>query len=336
MVMKKTVAIVLAVAVFLSFGFLPGGESSAAGLVSAAVPAKYKNSCDVYRCIDISNHQGALSVSQFQQIKALGIPCVILRCGYTRLLTFSMNEDASFRTNINNAYAAGMKIGVYYYSQAKNTDEAKREANYTLRLINPYRGKISMPVAFDYEFGGRLNAMVARKAGRAAMTDNAITYCNTIRAAGYTPMFYGNVTMLNNYMNRDTVHAHYPVWLAHYTKSGKATDYSRDIYMWQYSSSGKLNRASTGKAIVKGRIDMDYVFVKKGTNFLPGSSAATSSAAYKVKMKKTVYKRKGPGKKYKKNGKAKKDRKYTIVETKNGWGKIKNKQWIKLSYTKRI
>lgn len=336
MVMKRTVAIVLAAAMFVSLGFLPGGESSAAGLLSATVPTKYKNSCDVYRCIDISNHQGALSVSQFKQIKALGIPCVILRAGYTRLLTFTLKEDTSFRTNINNAYAAGMKIGIYYYSQAKNVDEAKKEAAYTLKLITPYKSKISMPVAFDYEFGGRLNAAVAKKAGRTAMTNNALAYCNAIRSAGFTPMFYGNVSMLNSYMNRDVIHSHYPVWLAHYTRNGKATDYSKDIYMWQYSSSGRLNNASTGKAIVKGRIDMDYVFVKKGTNFLPGTSAASISGSYKVKMKKTVYKRKGPGKKYKKNGKAKKGKKFTIVETKNGWGKIKKKQWIKLSYTKRI
>lgn len=342
--MKRAAVFLIAAAMFVSLGFVPGGESSASGkLLSAKIPAKYSSGYDIYRAIDISAHQGGLSVNQFRQIKALGITHVIIRSSYTRLAYFGLKPDKCFKTNINNAHAAGLKVGVYHYSQAKTTKEAQKEAAYTLRQIAPYKSKITLPVVFDYEFGVRLNGRYAKKQGRTKMTNIAIAYCEAVRRAGYTPMVYANASMLNSYVNRDTLHAKYPIWLAHYTRKGKATDYSKEIAMWQYSSSGRLTNARTGKAIVKGRIDMDYLFVKKGTrsSWSPKPAKAKAKATapsgkFVVKTKCKLNVRKGPAKTYKKVRTLKKGKKVTIVKTKNGWGKIKNKQWINLEYTNRV
>lgn len=58
--------------------------------------------------------------------------------------------------------------------------------------------------------------------------------------------------------------------------------------------------------------------------------------AYKAKViKKTTY-RKGAGTQYKKKGTYKKGKVVTIKGKKNGWGKMSNGYWIKLSYTKKI
>lgn len=335
---NKVIACIMVLAMFISLGFMPTGEVSAASYLTATVPAKYKTGYNIYSAIDISAHQGGLSESQFRQIRALGITHVIIRCGYTNLALFRMNKDKHFETNITNAYKAGMKIGVYYYSQAKTPTEAKKEADYTVSLIKKHKSKLSLPVVHDYEFGGRLYAGYAKKKGKKYMTDIAVAWCDRIKANGYQPMVYANASMLTSYVNRDTLHARYPIWLAHYTKNGKATNYAKPVAMWQYSSSGRLNNAKTGKAIVSGRIDMDYVFVKKGTNSLwnASSTANLSSSKFKVKLKKAHKVRKGPGKKYKKVGTYKKGKKVTIIATKNGWGKIKKNKWISLKYTKRI
>ena len=333
---NKVIACIMVLAMFISLGFAPTGEASAANYITAKIPSKYKSNYNVYSAIDISAWQGGLSESQFRQIKALGITHVIIRCGYTNLALFRMNKDRHFETNIKNAHKAGMKIGVYYYSQAKTKTEAKKEANYTVSLIKKHKSKLSLPVVHDYEFGGRLYAGYAKKKGKKYMTDVSLTFCDTIKKAGYKPMVYANASMLTSYLNRDTLHAKYPIWLAHYTSGGKATNYAKTVAMWQYSSSGRLKNIKTGKSIVSGRIDMNYVFVKKGTNSPWNVTKTTASKKYKVKVKQALNIRKGPSKKYKKVGTYKKGKKVTIIATKNGWGKIKKNRWISLKYTKRI
>jgi len=337
---NKVIACIMVLAMFASLGFMPGGDVSAADkYLKATVPSKYRTNYNIYSAIDISAWQGGLSESQFRQIRALGITHVIIRCGYTNLARFKMNKDRHFETNITNAYKAGMKIGVYYYSQAKTNTEARKEANYTVSLIKKHKSKISLPVVFDYEFGGRLYAGYAKKKGKKFMTNIAIAYCDKVRSAGFKPMVYANYSMMNTYVNRDTLHARYPIWLAHYTKNCKATSYNKEMAMWQYSSSGRLKNATTGKTIVSGRIDMNYVFVKKGTNNAWNASTgvkSSSSGKYKVKVTKALNVRKGPAKSYKKVGTYKKGKKVTIIATKNGWGKIKKNKWISLKYTKRI
>ena len=338
---KRITACIMVLAMFVSLGFVPGNEASAASLLSAKIPSKYKSGYNVYRAIDISAHQGGLSVSQFKKIRDLGITHVIIRSSYTRWQSkFRIDTDKRFATNIKNAYAAGLKVGVYHYSQAKTVAEAKTEAAYTLRVIKPYRSKISLPVVFDDEFGGRLKSKYARSKGKTYMTNVAIAYCSAVKAAGYTPMIYGSASFFKSYLNRDKLHSMYPIWVAHYTRNGKATDYSKEMAMWQYSSSGRL-KTSGGKSIVSGRVDMNYIFIKKGTHmgWVPKSTSKqkAKSTKYVVKAKVNLNKRSGPSKKYKKVGLLKKGKKATIVQTKSGWGRIKGtKKWISLKYTKRV
>ena len=337
---NKLIAFVMIIAMFVSLGFVPGGEVSAAGLLSANIPVRYQQGYDIYRAIDISAHQGNISVAKFQQIRSLGITHVIIRSSYTRWKTaFRIDTDKYLANNINNAYAAGLKVGIYHYSQAKTVAEARKEAAHTIKVIAPYRSKISLPVVFDYEFGKRLKSSYAKKKGKTAMTNIAIAYCNAIKAAGYTPMVYASASFFNGYVNRNTLHSMYPIWVAHYTRGGKATDYSQEVAMWQYSSSGRLKTVA-GKAIISGRVDMNYIFIRKGTHlgWVPNSTATvtTASKKYKVKLTGSLNVRKGPGKKYKKVSSLKKGKTVTILSTKKGWGKIKKNRWISLKYTKRI
>lgn len=196
------------------------------------------------KCIDISNWQGVVATSTFKAMKK-EIPWVIIRCSYTHQAEFSQDKDKSFDKNISNAYEAGMKIGVYHYSQALNTKEAEAEAAYIIKTIKKHKGKISLPVVFDWEFGKRLNATRAKKIGMTGCFQICRAFCEKIKAAGYEPMVYANLNTLNNYISSELPNK-YKVWVAQYNDT---CDYRRPYYLWQYTSSGRV-------AGVGGKVDL--------------------------------------------------------------------------------
>lgn len=118
------------------------------------------------RGIDISAWQGEIPKKTFMDMKG-EIPFVFLRCSYTETSQFVMHEDKVFAHNIKTAYKAGMKIGVYHYSQATSETEAIKEAKFVLKTIKEHKDKITTRLVIcDWEFGKRLNSSVARKMGK--------------------------------------------------------------------------------------------------------------------------------------------------------------------------
>ncbi len=258
---RRVLPLLIAMVMVLSLGFVPQGQSHGAipTVNSAKLPTKYKTGYTVYKCIDISAWQGVITKSQFKKLKKeKGITHVIVRVGYTKWASFLRFKDKYYKQNIDNAYAAGMKVGAYYYSQAKSVSEAKAEARKTIKLLADYKKKITLPVAFDWEWGGRLNASWAKKNGKAANTKICQAYCDKIKSAGYKPMIYASSSVLVNYLDRDTLHSKYKIWVAAWTY-GKATTYSKPMYMWQFSDSGRFGKALTNT----DRVDVNYLFVKK-------------------------------------------------------------------------
>lgn len=203
--------------------------------------------------IDISNHQGVISGATFNKME---YDKIILRSSYTlQQMAFRMEKDKSFDTNIKNAYAANKKVGIYHYSQARTMAEARKEAEFVLECIKPYKKMINLPVAFDYEFsGGRFNAAYAKSIGKYGLLDIINVFCDTIKAAGYKPMVYANLVTLNNYI-APVLPDLWPVWVAQYNSK---CDYTKPHYMWQYSSSGKV-------AGIPGNVDMDQFYTMPKT-----------------------------------------------------------------------
>lgn len=277
--MRVALPILIAVCMVFSTAFVPGQEASAA-VNSAKLPSAYQSGYTVYKCIDISNWQGVISKKQFKALKKKGITHVIVRVGYTKWASFLRFSDASYKKNITNAHAAGLKVGAYYYSQAKSQKEARKEAEKTIKLLKNYKSKITLPVAFDWEWGGRLNAKWARKNGKAANTKICQAFCDKIKSAGYKPMVYASSSVFINYLNRNTLHSKYKIWMAHYT-GGKATDYAKPMYMWQYSSTATLGKSLTNTKYV----DINYLFVKKN-----GKWVKQSNGKYKYKQDGTYLK----------------------------------------------
>ena len=251
---RKGLPLLLAVCMVLTMGILPTGQVSASGPAykGATKPATYVNGdYKIFNCIDISAWQGKRSVEQFKKMKADGVTHVILRSSYTYMKKnpIAMDPDSVFKNNIVNAHEAGLKIGIYHYSQAKTPAEAKKEADFTLKQINPYKSMITLPVVFDWEFGSRLNSGYARSKGKAYCSSICNKFCNIIQDAGYEPMVYANYYTLTNYLSAD-LYQSWKIWEAQYSKT---CSYTHPMYMWQYSSSGKIDGLS-------GKIDVNYLF----------------------------------------------------------------------------
>lgn len=201
------------------------------------------------RAVDVSAWQGKISYNSWLKVKKAGYDTCILRTSYTSQSSFSLAKDKVFENNIKNAIAAGMKIGVYHYSQAVNVAEAEKEANYTLKIINPYKRYINEPVVFDDEFGERWSASKAKKLGKSGTNKRCKKFCDIVKKAGYEPMVYANRNMFDTYLDAAELKKLYKVWLAQYSTSTSFTD----MYMWQHSSSGKVSGLS-------GNIDVNKIY----------------------------------------------------------------------------
>lgn len=207
------------------------------------------------KAIDISAWQGNISTDNFKKVKSDGYDVVILRASYTGQSSFNMYPDSVFENNIKHAHAAGLKIGVYHYSQAITIAEAQKEAEYILKIIKPYKSYITEQVVFDWEFGGRLNASKAKSNGKAYNTQICQAFCKKVKAAGYEPMVYANLSTLQGYLNDDELKKDYKIWLAQYASS---TSY-KGYYLWQYSSSGRV-------AGLSGNIDVNKYASSSGSS----------------------------------------------------------------------
>ena len=191
--------------------------------------------------IDVSKWNGNID---WNAVKNSGISYVIIRCGYRGSTTGAMIEDPKFKTNIQGALNAGLKVGIYFFSQAVNEVEAVEEASMTIGLIKKY--KISYPVFLDVEpSGGRADGI-----DRNTRTQVIKAYCETIRNSGYTAGVYANKTWLESYMNAGEL-SKYKIWLAQYNT---APTYGGKYDMWQYSSKGSV-------AGISGHTDMNLSYM---------------------------------------------------------------------------
>lgn len=207
-------------------------------------PQPEVDAINLKKVIDISAWQGKVTKSNFQKVKGDGVKAVILRTSYTTQVGFNLYKDKVFEYNYKKAVAAGLPVGVYHYSQARTVDEAKHEARYVLSIIKGL--KITLPIAFDWEFGGRLSPSVAKKNGKAGNKKICDAFCNIIKEAGYDTMVYANLYTFNNYIS-DDIYKKWKIWIAQYSRT---CDYKHKYYLWQYTSSGKV-------AGLSGRIDMN-------------------------------------------------------------------------------
>ena len=213
----------------------------------------------IYNGIDVSTHNGNID---WKSVKASGVDYAIIRLGYTGYSRerFSARYDTAFEANISGARAAGLPVGVYWYSQAVNTSEARQEAQKLLAKLRSY--SIDLPVFYDYEFAGvgdegRLDyAWNSGAVNKAMLTANAEAFCNEIQRAGYDAGIYASKNFLENQIDGASLGRKYNIWLAHYNNS---TPYAGSYYMWQYSSKGRVRGIS-------GNVDCNFAYLPQGAS----------------------------------------------------------------------
>lgn len=195
--------------------------------------------------VDVSKHQGEID---WQKVKADGIDFAILRAAYRGYgESGNLLEDERFEENIQGALAAGLDVGAYVFSQAINEEEAIEEANLVIEQLKGY--SVTYPVIFDMEeiAGGvaRTSELTPEEA-----TDIAIAFCDTIEAAGYRPMIYGNLKWLVDNLEIERL-TQYDKWLAQYYRTPA---FPYEFQMWQYTNNGTVDG-------IDGGVDLNLCFV---------------------------------------------------------------------------
>ncbi len=217
--------------------------------------SKFKNKELVYG-MDVSQHNGKIN---FKKAKRDGIEFVFIRVGYTGYTksSFSLNLDKKYKTYIKDATKAGLKVGVYWYSQSTKVSEAKKEANALLKAIKGY--SITMPVVFDYEFAdtkkGRLDSA---KLSKTNMTANALAFLNTVSNAGYDACIYASENFLGEHLYANQISSNFKVWLANYSSK---TNYKGDYEFWQHTAKGRVSG-------MRGNVDINFWYKGENSTYL--------------------------------------------------------------------
>lgn len=203
------------------------------------------NSVKYYTGIDVSTFQGDID---WDDVSNDGIDFAIIRIGLRGYGSKgSMHEDDTGRKNIEEALDAGLKVGVYFFSQAINTEEAIAEADFVLDIIKDY--DIDYPVVFDWENEPGVG-MRTDNLSDAVLTDCAVAFCERVKAADYTPAVYFNLNF--GYLRYDLSRIKdYVFWYAQH--EGEQPDFYYNYSIWQYSDCGRVDG-------IDGDVDMNISF----------------------------------------------------------------------------
>lgn len=192
--------------------------------------------------IDVSVWNGTID---WTKVAKSGVNYAIIRCGFRGSSEGGLYADNKFAQNISNATKAGIKVGVYFFTQAVTEAEAVEEASMCINLVNGY--SLAYPIFIDVESsGGRADGL--SKDQRTAIIN---AFCKTVANSGYKAGVYANKNWFENKINASSLTG-YTIWLAQY--ASKAT-YSQTRYdMWQYSSKGSISGIS-------GDVDLNLSYV---------------------------------------------------------------------------
>lgn len=196
-----------------------------------------------HKGIDVSKYQGDID---WKAVKADGVEYAFIRLGLRGYESGKLVLDEYFDQNMRGANEAGVSAGVYFFTQATTVEEAKEEAAYVLENIADY--DVSYPIVFDVEMivgaNGRANNLTKEE-----RTEIAITFCEDIKQAGYTPMIYGNVKCFTKMLDMTKLED-YEKWYAFYDNYMYMP---YEVSCWQYTEKGTVNG-------IKNKVDLNISY----------------------------------------------------------------------------
>ena len=227
--------------------------------------------------VDVSKWQKDID---WEKVRACGIDYAIIRLGYrSNEPDGKIGLDSYYQKNIEGAKAAGLKVGVYFFSQATTIAEAQEEAAFVMRYLKGYT--LDLPIVMDYEFSnnGRLNQAydttdANKKLNPQKAADICLAFCDMVESYGYASMVYANQSMLTTYVDGARLSRETEVWLARYNTSNA---YPNAYQYWQFTSKGYVDG-------IDGNVDLNFRFVDiaypSGGGFFPFVDVASDQWYY--------------------------------------------------------
>lgn len=200
------------------------GQPIAGALEKGITVTKYQNR--------ESEEKGGID---WKRVAADGISFAMVRIGYLN------DRDPYYSMNMTGAAANGIKTGVFFYTQALDTQTAVEEAKYVLRMVKDYQ--VSYPIAYDVESKYLLENNLSRQ----QITDNINAFCKTISDAGYRPIVYANNEWLNNHIDMSQVP--YDIWYARYGTINNCQNRT----IWQCTAQGTVDG-------IEGNVTIEFSF----------------------------------------------------------------------------
>ena len=208
------------------------------------VPKYVGEGYETLRGVDVSEHQYDID---WAAVAASGVDFAYIRLGYRGYTQGGLFEDAYFKANIEGAKSNGIKVGVYFFSQALDEKEAIDEANFVLESIKDY--PLSYPVIFDWEdiqADARTDGM-----NSVQLTKNALAFCSAIEKAGYRAGVYFNQRFGYEEFDLESLQD-YVFWLAEYNET---PSFSYHFQLWQYCNDGRVDGIQTD-------VDLNLAFLR--------------------------------------------------------------------------
>ena len=201
-------------------------------------------SVTVWKGIDVSYHNGDID---WERVRDDGISFAFLRLGYRGYgAEGTLNLDPKFHEYLAGAHAAGLRVGVYLFSQAINEKEALEEADLVLRELNGET--LELPVVYDPESIPSDSARTDAVSGQ-QFTRNTEVFCEAVKNGGYQPMVYSNMNWEDHVFDLSRLTS-YPLWYADYEAAPQSPYW---FSCWQYAEDGHVDG-------VDGEVDLDVWF----------------------------------------------------------------------------
>ena len=216
---------------------------------------KYSYEDDKYRSmfgIDVSEFQDDID---WKKVKDAGVEFVFIRIGRRGATTGYLYEDEHFEVNYKGAKENGLKVGVYFFSQAITNKEARDEADWVAYHL---KGKtIDFPVAYDCEeviLQNEVSRMISMD--KEKLTMHADTFCKRMARNGYESYIYTNQFWAESMYDMNEL-SKYPIWFAQYDVDEPTLEYPIEI--WQYADDGEIDGIDVP-------VDLNIMFIKKDGN----------------------------------------------------------------------
>lgn len=208
----------------------------------------------ITRGIDVSFWQGDIN---WTRVANAGVDFAFIRVGYDTS-SGTLVEDTQFADNMKGANQAGIPVGVYFYSVAKTTEQAKKEAEFVISKIQGYQ--VSYPVVFDLEDSRLINGLTNLQ-----RANIVVAFCNEVKAAGYYPMLYCNTNWYLNYIDRQKI-AGIDKWMAAYGDSKTSLGINVEHTIWQATDGASGNGLRSTAGLIAGipssnNVDIDFGYV---------------------------------------------------------------------------